>query len=88
MDIARMPATTGTAAQEPAPAPESSEPHGSPKSRRTQYPSATVYLPPKAIRILKEIGLDENRRLSDLIAEAVDEWLIKRGHPSLSQLRE
>jgi hypothetical protein len=89
MDIAALPAmTTSELAEEPAPPAERSAPAGSAKSRRSQYPSATVYLPPKAIRILKEIGLDENRRLSDLIAEAVDEWLVKRGHPPLWQLRE
>jgi hypothetical protein len=52
----------------------------------TKYPSATVYLPPRAIRLLKEIGLEENRRLTDILAEAIDEWLIRKGHPSLEQL--
>jgi hypothetical protein len=54
---------------------------------RARHPSLTVYLPPKAIRRLKEISLDSNRRLTDLLAEAVDEWLVKRGHPSLTDLR-
>jgi hypothetical protein len=47
-----------------------------------------VYLPPKAIRRLKEIALAENRRLTDILAEAVDEWFVKNGHPSLEQLSE
>jgi hypothetical protein len=57
-----------------------------PSSRTAKYPSATVYLPPRAIRLLKEIGLEENRRLTDILAEALDDWLIKNGHPSLDQL--
>jgi hypothetical protein len=55
-------------------------------SRMAKYPSATVYLPPRAIRLLKEIGLEENRRLTDILAEAIDEWLVRKGHPSLEQL--
>jgi hypothetical protein len=54
----------------------------------TRAPSLTVYLPPKTIRRLKEIGLEENRRLTDILAEAVDQWLVKNGHPSLDQLSE
>jgi hypothetical protein len=57
-----------------------------PSSRTAKYPSATVYLPPRAIRLLKEIGLEENRRLTDILAEALDDWLVKNGHPSLDQL--
>ncbi len=56
--------------------------------RSAKYPSATVYLPRRAIRLIKEIGLEENRRISDLLAEAVDEYLTKRGHPSLKQLSQ
>jgi hypothetical protein len=57
-------------------------------SRSTKYPSATVYLPRRAIRLIKEIGLEENRRISDILAEAVDEYLTRRGHASLKQLSE
>jgi hypothetical protein len=57
-----------------------------PSSRTAKYPSVTVYLPPRAIRLLKEIGLEENRRLTDILAEALDDWLVKNGHPSLDQL--
>ncbi len=56
-------------------------------SRREKYPSATVYLPRRAIRIIKEIGLEEDRRISDIISDAVDEYLTKRGHPSIKTMR-
>jgi hypothetical protein len=55
---------------------------------RANYPSATVYLPRRALRLIKEIALEENRRISDIIADAVDEYLAKRGHPSLTQLSD
>jgi hypothetical protein len=55
---------------------------------RAKYPSATVYLPRGALRLIKEIGLEENRRMSDIIADAVDEYLSRRGHPSLGQLSD
>lgn len=87
MDIAAMPAVSRANVEEPSLTPQA-EQTSSATSRRSQYPRVTVYLPPRAIRIIKEIGLDENRRLSDIIAEAVDEWLVRRGHPPLSQLRE
>src|SRR5579863_3475529 len=54
-------------------------------SGRAKYPSATVYLPPRALRLIKQISLEENRRISDLIAEALDEYLQKRGHKSLGE---
>ena len=55
-------------------------------NRMTKYPSATVYLPPRAIRLLKEIALEENRKLTDILAEALNAWLVKNGHSSLEQL--
>ena len=59
-----------------------------PQTNRSKYPSATVYMPKRAIRLIKEIGLEEDRRISDIIADAVDEYLQKRGHPSLAQLQK
>lgn len=75
--------------EEPRPA-VPSQPAAAPgaSSRLAKYPSATVYLPRRAIRLIKEIGLEENRRISDILAEAVDEYLTKRGHPSLKQLSD
>jgi hypothetical protein len=57
-------------------------------ARRSNYPSATVYLPRRAIRLVKEMALEEDRRISDILADAVDEYLQKRGHLSLEQLSE
>ena len=57
-----------------------------PANTRAKYPSVTVYLPPRAIRLMKELSLEENRRITEILAEAVDEYLVKRGHPSLEQL--
>jgi len=72
--------------REEAPARRAAPSGAAPSSRTAKYPSATVYLPPRAIRLLKEIGLEENRRLTDILAEALDDWLVKNGHPSLDQL--
>jgi hypothetical protein len=40
------------------------------------------------VRLIKEIGPEEDRRISDIIADAVDEYLQKRGHPSLDKLSD
>jgi hypothetical protein len=80
--------TDSATVEEPRPAVHS-QPAVAPASapsRSAKYPSATVYLPRRAIRLIKEIGLEENRRVSDILAEAVDEYLTRRGHPSLKQL--
>ena len=66
---------------------DASERPAAPASKRDQYPSMTVYLPRPAIRLIKQIALEEDRRLSDIIAEAVDDWLRRHGHKSLSELK-
>jgi hypothetical protein len=48
----------------------------------------TVYLPRRAIRLVKELALEEERRISDILVDAVNEYLQKRGHPSIEQLSE
>jgi hypothetical protein len=55
---------------------------------RRKYPHLTVYLPRKAVRLIKEIGLDQERRFSDILADAVNEYLIKRGYKSLKELAD
>jgi hypothetical protein len=40
--------------------------------------SATVYLLPDKLELIKQICADKNRRISDLISEAVDDYLCKR----------
>jgi hypothetical protein len=79
-------ATTVEESRPAAPSPPAGAP--SAPSRSAKYPSATVYLPRRAIRLIKEIGLEENRRISDILAEAIDEYLTRRGHASLKQLSE
>jgi hypothetical protein len=39
--------------------------------------SATVYLLPDRLDLIKQICADKNRRISDLISEAVDDYLCK-----------
>ena len=46
--------------------------------RRPDTVSATVYLDPHAMARIKEVCRDENRRISDVICEAVDSYLRER----------
>jgi hypothetical protein len=46
--------------------------------RRPETVSATVYLEPRALERIKEVCRDENRRISDVISEAVDSYLRER----------
>ena len=48
-----------------------------PKAPRS---SLTVYLTPEEVRTLKLICLDHNKRLTDVCAEAIRDWLAKNGH--------
>ena len=80
-EAAAQSGATAAAPALPAPPPEAAL-----ASRMAKYPSATVYLPPRAIRLLKEIALEENRKLTDILAEALNAWLVKNGHSSLEQL--
>lgn len=57
--------------------PEASEPV---PGGRKKYPHVTVYLPATTIRTLKLIALDHDRRLNDLCAEAIEQWLERNGH--------
>jgi hypothetical protein len=45
---------------------------------RVDLVSATVYLLPDQLELIKQICADKNRRISDLISEAVDDYLRKR----------
>ena len=46
--------------------------------RRPDTVSATVYLEPHAMTRIKEVCREENRRISDVICEAVDSYLRQR----------
>ena len=50
----------------------------SPKVVRMSLVSATVYLSPDKLALIKEICGDSNWRISDLISEAVDDYLRRR----------
>lgn len=84
-DLAASPLPSVMEQAQEAPTPISTPSPATPGAR-AKYPSATIYLPPRAIRLLKEISLEENRRLTDILAEALNEWLVRKGHPSLEQL--
>ena len=86
LDVAALPVADSRAPEEPREPARDNVPERA--AHRAKYPSATVYLPKRAIRLIKEIGLEEERRISDILAEAVNEYLVKRGHPSLEQLRD
>lgn len=47
---------------------------------RKKYPHVSVYLPASTIRTLKLIAIEHDRRLNDLCAEAIQEWLERNGH--------
>ncbi len=49
-----------------------------PKVARMSLVSATVYLPPDKLALIKKICGDLNWRISDLISEAVDDYLRRR----------
>ena len=46
--------------------------------RRSEVVSATVYLDAHAMRCIKQVCHEENRRISDVISEAVDNYLRER----------
>jgi hypothetical protein len=39
--------------------------------------SATVYLPPDKLALIKQNCADTNRRISDFISQAIDDYLSK-----------
>jgi hypothetical protein len=47
-------------------------------SRRAEAVSATVYLDAHAMKRIKQVCREENRRISDVISEAVDIYLRER----------
>lgn len=71
------PFSAATEGRVTAVAPEAAE--ASPAGRK-KYPHVSVYLPPETIRMLKLIAIEHDRRLNDLCAEAVQQWLERNGH--------
>lgn len=52
------------------------------------YEKATVYLPRAAAKRLKQMALDNDRRVNDFLREGVDLMLMKYGQPSLQEFEE
>jgi hypothetical protein len=46
---------------------------------RVDLVSVTVFLVPEKLQLIKQICAHKNRRISDLISDAVDEYLYKHG---------
>ena len=57
----------------------SPETGAAPASAKT-YPKVSVYLEADEVRTLKLIGVDTGKRISDICAVAIREWLHKNGH--------
>jgi len=72
----------------PAPLAARGPPDSGVGGRARRYPHLTVYLPRKAVRLIKQIALDQERRISDVIADAIDDYLVKNRYGSLKQLAD
>jgi len=44
---------------------------------------ATVYLPRAAMKRIKQMALDQDKRINDLLQEGIDLMLAKHGQPAL-----
>ncbi|MBP0618253.1 ribbon-helix-helix domain-containing protein [Jiella mangrovi] len=55
-----------------------------PKPRPTQE-KATVYMSRQALKLIKQMALDQDKRVNDLLQEGVDLMLSKYGQPSLKE---
>tara|TARA_R110002051_G_scaffold235539_2_gene297013 strand:+ start:307 stop:591 length:285 start_codon:yes stop_codon:yes gene_type:complete len=55
-----------------------------PKPRPTQE-KATVYMPRQALKLIKQMALDQDKRVNDLLQEGVDLMLSRYGQPSLKE---
>ncbi|MCF6371255.1 ribbon-helix-helix domain-containing protein [Rhizobium halophilum] len=49
---------------------------------------ATVYLPRAAMKRLKQMALDQDKRINDFLQEGVDLMFAKHGQPSLKEFEE
>ncbi len=50
------------------------------KSTDPNYTRTTVYLPKQLHRQLKATAADEDKQMSDIIIELLEEWLAKKGN--------
>lgn len=49
------------------------------------YEKATVYMPKAALKRLKLMGIEHDKRINEFLQEAVDMMLAKYGQPSLKE---
>lgn len=52
---------------------------------RTASEKATVYLPRAAMKRIKQMALDQDKRINDLLQEGIDLMLAKHGQPTLKE---
>ena len=55
------------------------EPAPTSRKRDDGRKALLVYLPPDLIKELKKAGLDDERRVYEIVEEASREWLVRRG---------
>lgn len=56
-----------------------------PTVAKTVNEKATVYLPKPAIKRIKQMALDQDKRINDLLQEGIDLMLAKYGQPSIEE---
>jgi hypothetical protein len=71
------------ASSAPLAIPDRSEPRMQPE--RPAIEKATVYLPRAAMRRIKQMALDQDKRINDLLQEGIDMMLERYGQPSLKE---
>lgn len=57
----------------------------SPTSTKPATEKATVYLPRAAMKRIKQMALDQDKRINDLLQEGIDLMLSRYGQPSLKE---
>ena len=55
------------------------------KPAKAAYEKATVYMPRAALKRLKLMGIEHDRRVNEFLQEGVDLMLAKYGQPSLKE---
>ncbi len=56
-----------------------------PAVAKTVNEKATVYLPKPALKRIKQMALDQDKRINDLLQEGIDLMLAKYGQPSIEE---
>jgi hypothetical protein len=81
-DSSRFDALFGAAKQKQQPEPTDSKPARKSKSSDPDYVRTTVYLPKRLHKQLKAAAADEEREMSDILEELVEQWLKSRSERS------